>query len=155
MSAPDPLDAVAAFAGTWEGRGEGSYPTIDDFAYTERIELVAVPGKAMLGYRSTTRAGDDGRALHAESGFLRVVGPAAVELVVAQGAGLVEIAEGSVADGVIELLSTVVRGTSTAKDVAATVRRYQVAGDELSYELWMAAVGQPLRPHLRAQLARA
>lgn len=154
MSAPAALDAVAAFAGVWEGRGEGFYPTIDGFGYTERIELVPVPGKPMLAYRSTTRAVDDGRALHGESGFLRVVGPAAVELVVAQGGGLVEIAEGSAADDVIELASTDVRRTSTAKEVTATERRYRVSGDVLTYELAMAAVGQPLLPHLRAELSR-
>ncbi len=70
---PPALSAVAAFVGTWSGDGNGVYPTIDPFAYTEQIELRPVPGKPILSYRSTTRAADDGRTLHGESGFVRVI----------------------------------------------------------------------------------
>ena len=154
------LAGLAPFLGRWVGRGEGWYPTIDDFSYTEEIELQAVPGKPLVAYRSSTWAADDGRALHGESGFLRPVGPDQLELVIAQGAGLVEIAEGLVIHGgdggsEIMLASTMVAGTSTAKEVTATERRYQVDGGRLTYELAMAAVGQPLSGHLRGELHRA
>lgn len=49
-----PLGDLAAFAGRWVGGGAGHYPTIDDFAYDEEIEL-APSGKPFLFYRS--RAG--------------------------------------------------------------------------------------------------
>jgi uncharacterized protein YceH (UPF0502 family) len=152
---PDLVAALAGFVGTWTGRGRGAYPTIDDFSYTEELSLLPVPGKPMLAYRSATRAADDGRALHGESGFLRLVGPGLVELVVAQGAGLVEIAEGLVDDDELVLASTVMTGSSTAKSVTATERRYRVQGDTLSYELAMAAVGQSLQNHLHGELRRA
>lgn len=150
---------MAAFVGTWTGDGDGFYPTIAAFGYTEEIELRPVPGKPMLAYRSATRAADDGRTLHGETGFLRVVGTpdrqsAAVELVIAQGGGLVEIAEGVVDDGELVVTSTHVVGTSTAKEVTATERRYRVDRDTLEYELSMAAVGEPIQPHLRAHLKR-
>jgi uncharacterized protein YceH (UPF0502 family) len=156
---PPGLAPLAAFVGTWAGRGEGRYPTIDDFAYTEQIEVTPVPGKFMLAYRSATRAVDDGRTLHGESGFLRLVDDGLVELVVAQGSGLVEIAEGLVEtvgdDGVeVALTSTTVAGTSTAKSVTGTERRYRVVGNVLTYEMSMAAVGRPLLPHLTARLNR-
>src|ERR1019366_4910946 len=48
--------------------------------------------------RSATRAADDGRTLHGESGYLRLVGDGAVEMVVAHGFGGVEVAGGLVAD---------------------------------------------------------
>ena len=152
---PVEVAALAAFVGTWIGGGEGHYPTIEDFAYTEQIELRPVPGKPMLAYRSATRARDDGRTLHGESGFLRVVGDGLVELVVAQGAGLIEAAEGVVDGDEIVLTSTAVIGTPTAKEVTATERRYRVVGDTLTYELAMAAVGLPLQPHLEGTLQRA
>jgi uncharacterized protein YceH (UPF0502 family) len=149
------LAELSAFVGVWHGGGEGVYPTISPFGYTEQIELRPVPGKPLLAYRSATRATDDGRALHSESGFVRAVGGGAIEFVVAQGAGIVEIAEGVVDDDEIVLRSTVVWGTTTAKEVTETERRYRAAGDTLTYELAMAAVGQPLLPHLRAKLRRS
>lgn len=148
------LAPLAAFVGTWTGSGEGVYPTIDPFGFTETITLLPVPGKAMLAYRSATKATDDGRTLHGESGFLRSLGDGSVELVVAQGSGIVEVAEGLVDDRELMLASTVVAGTSTAKPVDSVDRRYRVEGDQLSYELAMSAVGQPLVLHLTATLTR-
>ena len=83
-----------------------------------------------------------------------LVGDGMVELVVAHGSGLVEVAEGMVDGGELVLASTRVVGTGTAKEVAAVERRYRVDGDVLTYELGMAAVGQPLQPHLQASLRR-
>ncbi len=157
VEVPAEVAALGAFIGVWSGRGDGRYPTISPFAYTEEIELRPVPGKPLLAYRSSTRAADDGRTLHGESGFWRLVGPDQVELVVAQGAGLVETAEGVLDAGLATaevIVSGTVSGTSTAKDVTATERRYRVEGERLSYEVAMAAVGQPLQHHLRAELTR-
>ncbi len=151
---PVEVAQLAAFVGTWKGAGEGHYPSIADFGYTEQIELHTVPGKPRLVYRSVTRAADDGRALHDESGFFRVVGEGLVELVVAQGGGVIEAADGVVDGAEIVLTSTSVVGTPTAKEVTATERRYRVVGDTLTYEIAMAAVGLPLQPHLQATLHR-
>ncbi|MDQ6697793.1 MAG: FABP family protein [Actinomycetota bacterium] len=145
---------LARFIGTWIGAGAGEYPTIDGFAYGEEIELRPVPGKPILAYRSATSAAEDGRSLHGESGWLRIVGDGAVELIVAQGPGVVEIAEGFVEEGEILLRSTLVGGSATAKLVTATERHYRVEGDTLSYDIAMAAVGQPLTHHLQARLHR-
>ena len=150
---PPQVAALAAFVGAWVGRGDGNYPTIEPFTYTEEIDLRPVAGKAMLAYRSATRA-EDGRTLHGESGFLRLVGDGLVELIVAQGSGIVEVAEGLLDRTEILLASRVLTGSSTAKAVTTTERRYQVDGDQLTYEIAMAAVGQPLLPHLRASLTR-
>ena len=153
---------IAALIGPWRGAGAGQYPTIEPFAYTEEIEFRAVPGKPFLAYRSATRHAEDQRPLHAESGFLRAVGDGIIELVVAQAPGLVEAAEGlldlhpSDAPGGLEFVleSTVMAGSSTAKEVTATERRYRLEGDHLTYEIAMAAVGLPLTHHLQARLRR-
>jgi uncharacterized protein YceH (UPF0502 family) len=151
-------EPLRAFVGTWEGAGAGQYPTIEPFAYTEVIEITPVAGKPILSYRSTTRHPQSGMPMHAEAGWLRPVGDDTVELLVAQGPGLVEVAEGlfesTDGGGALILESTLVAGTSTAKVVTATERRYRVEGDRLDYELAMAAADAPLTPHLRAALHR-
>lgn len=138
----DEVPPLAALLGRWSGAGAGSYPTIDAFGYTEQIEIGAVPGKPILAYRSSTRASDDGRTLHGESGFLRLVGDGRVELVVAHGSGVVEAIEGTIehTDDALTMVmtSTVVAGTTSAKSVTATRRRYRVSGDTLTYDLAMA-----------------
>ncbi len=73
---------------------------------------------------------------------------------IAQASGMVEISEGLLDGGELLLASTTVRGSTTAKEVVATERRYRVEGDQLEYEIAMAAVGQPLTHHLRARLRR-
>lgn len=151
--------ALGALAGTWIGPGQGRYPTIEGFSYAERLEIVPIPGKPRLSWRVTTRAADDGRGLHAESGFVRLTDDGGVELVLATGAGLVEVSTGlAEADGEtleVVLASELVAGTPTAKEVTATERAYRVTGDTLAYEVGMAAVGHPLTPHLSATLTRA
>lgn len=152
------LGPLATLVGSWTGRGEGHYPTIETFAYDERISLEPVPTKPLLAYRSATTSAVDGLPRHGESGWFRRVDSSTVELVVAAGPGLVEVCEGFVdvaADGTrIELESTTVARTSTAKDVTATARTYHFGGDRLDYDLSMAAMGHPLTHHLRATLQR-
>lgn len=154
---PD-VEVLAPLVGTWKGAGRGDYATVDPFEYQETLQFSPVAGKPMLAYRSTTTAADDGRPLHAEVGWLRVVGPGAVELVVAQAPGLLEAVEGMLdAEGdscALVMSSSVTAGTTTAKTLSATEREYEVEGDELSYRLSMSAVGQPLAQHLTATLRR-
>jgi hypothetical protein len=79
-------------------------------------------------------------------------------LVLAHPSGITEIEVGtySVSGEVIELeLATTTIGlTPTAKEVAALGRSFRIVGDELSYSLRMGAVGQPLQHHLAAVLHR-
>lgn len=156
---PAEVAPLAALVGIWRGVGTGEYPTIETFRYTQEVEFRPVPGKPLLAYRSATRHRDDDRPLHAESGFLRLVGPASVELVAAQASGIVEVAEGlvDVEVGTTDLLliSAAVVGSSTAKPVTGTERRYQVTGDTLIADMSMAAMGQPLTHHLHANLQRS
>lgn len=144
----------AALAGTWRGSGEGEYPTIDDFTYTEEIVVVPVPDRPLAHWRSTTKDGPTGEPRHAESGFLRSTS-AGVELVVAHGFGIVEAAAGTFEAGALDLESTGLLMTGTAKHVDGVERRYVVDGDTLTYTIAMAAVGEPMTHHLKAELRRA
>lgn len=149
-------EAVAPLSfllGRWAGEGEGSYPTIEPFHYGEEITLSHV-GKPFLAYAQRTWNLDDGRPLHAETGYWRCVSPTHVELVVAHPTGVVELSEGPLSATSLVLSSKLVSGTGSAKEVTAVVRRMTVEDDGLGYELDMAAVGVPLTHHLRAVLQR-
>ena len=62
--------------------------------------------------------------------------------------------EGHQDGGRIDLHSTTMATTATAKQVTALHRHFDLDGDRLSYTLAMAAVGQPLQHHLAAELHR-
>jgi hypothetical protein len=153
-------DAVAVLApllGTWTGRGAGEYPTIESFEYLEEVTFSHV-GKPFLAYGQRTRAVDDGRPMHAETGYLRVPSPGRVEWILAHPTGIAEILQGELtADGdtiTMELTATSIGRSDSAKDVSALGRSLRLAGDNLTYQLRMGAVGQPLQHHLAAQLRR-
>lgn len=153
---PD-LEVLAPLLGTWAGRGEGKYTTIQPFEYLEEVVFSHV-GKPFLAYSQKTKAVADGKPLHAETGFLRAPQPGQVELVLAHPSGITEIDVGtySVSGGVIDIeLSTSEIGlTPTAKKVTALGRSIRIDGDELSYTVRMGAVGQPVQDHLAAVLHR-
>jgi THAP4-like, heme-binding beta-barrel domain len=151
---PD-LAALASLLGRWTGGGEGAYPTIDPFRYGEEIVFEHV-GDPFLAYRQASWALDEDRTpLHFERGFWR---PGAVsgrlEVTLAHPLGLTEVAEGTVAEGVIELESRAVGRTSTGSGVTRVVRRYRVEEDVLTYELDMAMDEVPMVRHLVGSVRR-
>lgn len=151
---PHPQIAPLAFLlGSWTGEGHGQYPGIADFAYGEEVVFTHA-GKPFLAYRQRTWALDDGRALHAETGYLRVLPDGGLEWVLAHPTGIAEILVGEADGGRLRLRSHRVTATPTAKDVTAVERDLDVDGDELVYELRMAAMGHPLGFHLTARLTR-
>jgi len=154
---PD-VAVLAPLLGTWTGTGAGEYPTIEPFEYLEEVTFRHV-GKPFLAYGQRTRAADDGRPLHAETGYLRVPAPGRLEWVLAHPTGITEILQGTVSevDGGLEidLESTSIGRTDSAKDVQALRRWFTLDADVLSYDIRMAAVGIPLRHHLSAVLHRS
>jgi len=148
---------LAPLLGTWSGRGAGDYPTIEPFGYLEEVTFDHI-GKPFLIYRQRTKATDDGRPLHAETGYLRAPSPDRVEFVLAHPTGVTEIQEGTLSSTgptmELELTATVIGRTSSAKEVTALSRSIRVEGDQLTYTVRMGAVGQPLQDHLTATLHR-
>lgn len=163
MTQPIHPDVVVLtpLVGTWSGRGAGDYPTIEPFEYDETITFGHV-GKPFISYQQTTTAVDDGRPLHSETAYWRVPSEGLAEIVVAQPTGIVEVLEGFAAPNsagepdtlIIDVRSSSIGSTASAKQVTRTERTFEVTGDVLRYTMRMAAVGQPLTHHLSATLRR-
>ncbi|MFA9432603.1 FABP family protein [Egicoccus sp. AB-alg2] len=152
------LRPLAGLLGTWVGEGAGHYPTIDPFRYREQVTFGHV-GKPFLVYGQRTTHPDTGQPMHAETGYLRAAGgqdgdAIALELVLAHPTGIVEVEEGHLRGRVAELRTTTVGLTATAKPVRSLRRRFVLADDELTYDLWMAHADTPETHHLRATLRR-
>src|ERR1700753_4261002 len=127
------LQELAPLLGAWEGRGSGEYPTIEPFEYLEEVAFSHV-GKPFLAYGQKTRAAADGKPLHAETGYLRVPQPGRVELVLAHPSGIAEIEVGTYSvtgDRIeVELSTSEIGLTPTAKEVTALGRSLHIHGDE-------------------------
>jgi hypothetical protein len=153
------LAPVLGFLGTWQGRGQGGYPTLaEDFTYAQEVSF-SHDGRPFLRYEARAWLLDgDGAPLRPaarESGWWRLRPDGRVEALITQPTGIAEIAVGQAADGVVDLATHDVALTPTAKDVTATRRRYTLAdGDTLTFVHDLAAVGQPLQHHLSASLSR-
>lgn len=148
---PD-IQPLAFLLGTWNGKGRGEYPTIDPFEYDEEISINHV-GKPFLFYHQRTWRRPGGAPLHTETGYFRM-GDAGVELVLAQPSGIAEVHVGSLDGSTIDLKSTGVLLTPTAKQIVTVGRRLETTGNGLRYRLDMEAVGQPFQFHLEAELHR-
>ncbi len=162
---PDALAPLSWLLGTWVGVGVGGYPTIESFRFGQEI-TVGCDGRPFLSYVSRTwLLDDDGnqvRPLATESGFWRVQPENQVELLLAHPTGYAEVWVGEVTVTGIEnaritgaraeLRTDVVARTASAKEYTAGSRLYGLVDGELMWAYDMAAVSQPLTPHLSARL---
>ncbi|MGH8792481.1 MAG: FABP family protein [Stackebrandtia sp.] len=158
---PDLLPLLP-YVGRWRGRGQGGYPTMEDFAYGQEVR-VSHDGRPFLFYeaRSWLLDADDKpvRPAAREVGWWRPV-PGGdgkrheVELELCHPTGVMELYYGHV-DGVkVELATDAVIRSPHAKEVTANKRLYGIVEGALMYAVEMAAMGQPLTPHLSARLER-
>jgi hypothetical protein len=145
---------VGWLLGSWRGEGEGSFPTIQPFSYGEELRFWHV-GKPFIAFSQRTWALDDGRPLHAESGYWRPQPGGSVELVLAEPSGFASIYEGTASGARIELVTVTIASAATAKEVTEVTRTYELRDDGvLAFTMAMAAVGVPRTHHLAAELRR-
>lgn len=161
MDAPalhDRLEPLSFLVGTWRGLGVVGYPTVEERRYEQEL-VFAHDGRPFLEYTSRTWILDeDGRRVRPaarEAGWWRPgTQPRDVEVLLAHPTGIVEVYVGEVVFSKIELRTDVVARTETAKPVTALHRLYGLVEGDLAYAVDLAAVGQPLQPHLSARLGR-
>ena len=150
---PPSLEPLAFLIGSWRGEGEGEYPGVAPFRYTEELSFEHVGDPFLLVTESSWTP--DGAPLHFERGTLRPVGDGRVDLTLAHPIGVAEVAEGTIEGTTVTLASTAVVRTTTGSPVTEIERRYRRDGDELSYELDMAMEGVERTFHVRATLRQA
>lgn len=144
--------------GEWQGDGQVGYPTIDGHHYRQWVSF-GHDGRPFLAYSSrAVLLGPDGSVLRQsarEVGWWRPGDGDSFEVLLAHPTGIVEVYVGAVTGPATWELSTdVVARTQTAKEVTALRRLYGIVDGALLYAVDLAAVGQPLQPHLSARLER-
>ena len=152
------IEPLAFLLGTWRGLGVVGYPTIEERHFEQEV-VFAHDGRPFLEYSSRTWLIDeDGhrvRPLAREVGWWRPgPEPRDVEVLLSHPTGIVEVYVGEVVFHKVELQTDVVARTETAKPVTALHRLYGLVEGDLAYAVDMAAVGQPLQPHLSARLSK-
>lgn len=148
---------VAWLLGTWRGNGHGDYPTIEKFQFGQEL-IFAHDGRPFFHYFSRAwildEEGNKVRESALETGFLRCRPERKLEFVLTHATGFAEIWYGEAGDARFELSTDLVARTESAKEVTAGTRLYGYVEGDLLYAYDMAAVGQPLQPHLWARLER-
>ncbi|KAM3283365.1 peroxynitrite isomerase [Capsicum chacoense] len=139
--------------GTWKGDGEGFFPTISSFNYSEELQFSHSPNKPVIAYSSKTWNMKSGQPMHSESGYWRPKPDGTIEVVIAQSTGLVEVQKGTydVNEGVVKLKSELVGNASKVKEIT---RVFKLENGELSYVVEMATNLTALQPHLKALLKK-
>jgi hypothetical protein len=152
------LEHLAFLVGEWQGLGVMGYPGVEESRYEQEISF-SHDGRPFLAYISKTWLIDDDakriRPSGTETGFWRPgAKPRDVEALITHPTGIVEISVGEVVFNKIELVSDLVARTETAKAVTGLKRLYGLVDGDLAYAIDMAAMDQPLQPHLSAKLAK-
>lgn len=156
---PPQIIPLSWLLGTWRGVGVGGYPTVEEFRFGQELTFSELPGKPFVHHMSRSwLLDDDGNEvgpLAQETGYWRPEADGSLELVLSHPTGFVEIYLGRADGAKIELQTDVVGRTETAKEYTAGHRLYGLVDGNLLWAYDMAAMGQPLQPHLSATLKRA
>lgn len=149
------LEPVAFLVGAWRGEGRGLWPAEPPFRYREELTFAVSPGKPFLIYSQRTWALDDGRAMHAECGYLRPGEGGIVEFVLAQPTGFAEIQVGPLVGQRLTLHASGLAKSPTALNVTAIERSIWREDASLRYLVRMGMNGEPPADHLAATLEPA
>ena len=148
---------VAWLLGTWHGNGHGDYPTIERFQFGQEC-VFSQDGRPFLHYLSRSwiidEQGEKVRDAALESGFLRPSADGSLEWLLTHHTGFAEVWYGAAEGARIEVSTDAVVRTRTAKEYTGGTRMYGLVEGDLLWAFDMAAMRQPLQPHLWARLVR-
>ncbi|MDJ0754616.1 MAG: heme-binding beta-barrel domain-containing protein [Ardenticatenaceae bacterium] len=145
--------------GTWIGKGQGFFPTIEEFEYRETLSFERQDeGSLFYNQRTEKRplSQKDFTVSHWESGFLQVLQSGELELINTQSGGRSEVLVGSITSFSRKVTLTFAsRLLSNDARMLATARTITVEHDTLIYEMGMHTTQvNELTPHLKATLYR-
>ena len=151
------LHKFAWLLGTWQGSGEGDYPTIEPFKFGWEL-LFQQDGRPFMHYMARAWIEDDQgekvREAAQETGFLRCFEDGSVEMLLTHNTGIAELYHGRVDGAKLQLTTDAVMRSQTAKEYVAGSRLYGLVEGDLWFAFDMAAMGQDLQPHLWGKLVR-
>lgn len=153
------VTALEWLLGTWESDepGEGIFPTIKPFHYTETLHFSHV-GQPVINFMFNAFHVETKKPLHRECGFIRIKpGTNKVAFINAQNTGLVDIEEGELTDKQLKLQSCALSRISFAKEphVEQICREFKLRPDgKLEQTVSMATNNQPLTQHLHITYRR-
>lgn len=156
---PPQVVPLSWLLGTWRGVGVGGYPTVPEFRFGQELTFSELPGKPFVHHHSRSwlldEDGAEVRPLAQETGYWRPEADGTLELTLTHPTGFAELWVGAAEGAKIEIQTDAVARTATAKEYTAGHRLYGLVDGQLLWAFDMAAVGQPLQPHLSATLRRA
>lgn len=159
VNLPERLRPLAWLIGRWEGAGVLGYPTIESRHFGQEI-VCSHDGRGFLEWQSRawlldSETGERVKPSAIELGFWRPSEDGAeVELLLTHPTGILEMYYGPIAPAKLQLRTDSVVRSPHAKEYNSATRLYGLVDGDLMYTMDMAAMGQPLGPHLSAQLKR-
>ena len=158
MEAARAWELLQALVGNWQGRGVGSFPTIEDFSYRETLSVEGGSEYDLLRFSQTSwRLTPEGETeSHSESGFIGVTDDGRIEIAVAEGLDRLELLSGHLTQREEGILIEVA-STEVAHDerVLRSWRTLALQGEELTYTMGMATTQIPNgENHLTGALRR-
>ncbi|GFQ07831.1 upf0678 fatty acid-binding protein-like protein at1g79260 [Phtheirospermum japonicum] len=147
------VQPLSYLLGTWRGQGEGNFPTISPFKYSEELQFSHSPNKPVIAYSSKTWKLSSGEPMHSESGYWRPKLDGTIEVVIAQSTGLVEVQKGEydAEQRRVKLNSALVGNASKVKEIT---RVFEIVNGELAYAVAMATNLTSLQSHLKGVLKK-
>ncbi|WP_067508934.1 FABP family protein [Actinoplanes sp. TFC3] len=157
------LLGLLPFIGLWRGRGQGGFPSDEDYNFAQEIRI-SHDGRPFLAYESRIwLLDDDSKPLgmgDREAGFWRPVLNAdgrptdEMEATLTTQDGVIEIYEGEAQGTRLEMATAGAGHTATGLAVTGGHRLFGIVEGALLYAHEMSAGGDKLRPHLSARLIR-
>jgi len=149
----DALATLSSLVGTWRGKGTARLPSMEAADFAEEIRFLR-RSPTSLDYWQRAVATGDGAMLHSESGIWRATAAGTLEITIALP-GATEVSEGSVDGASIRLESTAIGLAATGAKLRQTIRRYDLTGGSLTYEISIATAEFALSAHISGELNRS
>ena len=147
---------IAWMLGTWRGNGHGDYPTIEPFQFGQEL-IFQQDGRPFFHYMARAWIVDDEgnkvRDAAQETGFIRADPRARSRCCSRTTPASSRSGTATPTTGKLEIVTDAVARTDSAKEYVGGKRLYGNVEGDLLYAYDMAAMGQPLQPHLWARSA--